>query len=211
MRALPPLFALLLAGCGDDAPPPDAAIPCRIGDPSLAPELEPVYRTAGGEMAPLGDGAELPLLTPPQGGRVIYVGARVRNVDLCGATLQAALRDPCTDRVLGIERRPIAWRLAPDGFAEPAQPQEISDYANLPMCPNAGADADLDGTPAQLELRFYEADGRVTERILQVTPTCADDQDPQLCRCECDSDYDLGSECPGDPDGGAAECPDAGP
>jgi hypothetical protein len=208
MRAAAAL-ALLLAACGDDAPP-DAGL-CAVGDVSADPELELVYRTADGTMAPLAEGTVVPLLTPPQGGKVIYVGARGKNVDLCGASLQAALRDPCTDRVLGIERRPIAWRLADDGFAEPAQPQEISDYANLPLCPNAGSSEDLDGHPAQLEIRFYEPGGRVTERILSITPTCADDEVPMLCRCECDADYELGFECPGDPDGGVAECVDAGP
>ena len=209
MRRL--LLVLGLAGCSDDSGPPDAFVPCVVGDPAAEPEIEPVYRTADGVMAPLGDGTVLPLLTPPQGGKVIFVGVRIRNVDLCGASLQAAVRDPCSSRVLGIERRPIAWRIAEDGFAEPAQPQEISDYANVPMCPNAGATEDLDGHAAQLELRFYEGDGRVTERILEVTPTCADDGTPSLCRCECDADYELGVECPADPDGGVAECPDAGP
>jgi hypothetical protein len=206
MRAL--LLLCALAACGDDAPA-DAGI-CVVGDLALAPELELVYRTAGGEMAPLGDDTVVPLLTPPQGGKVIYVGVRVRNVDLCGASLQAAVRDPCTNRVVGIERRPIAWRIAEDGFAEPAQPQEISDYANVPLCPNAGAEHDLDGPALQLEMRFYPAGAAPVDRIVPITTSCADDELPNLCRCECDSDYELGVECPADPDGGVAECADAG-
>lgn len=207
MRAV--LALLVVAGCGDDAAP-DGGI-CVVGDLSSAPEIELVYRTAGGTMEPLGDDATLPLLTPPQGGKVIYVGVRVKNVDLCGASLQAAVRDPCTNRVLGIERRPIAWRIAEDGFAEPAQPQEISDYANVPLCPNAGAAEDVDGPELQLEMRFYPAGAAAIDRVIAITTTCADDELPQLCRCECDADYELGVECPGDPDGGVAECADAGP
>ena len=207
MRAAPAL--VLLAACGDDAAP-DAAI-CVVGDLSAEPEIELVYRTADAEMVPLVDGAELPLQTPPQGGKVIFVGMRVKNVDLCGASLQGAVREPCTNRVLGIERRPIAWRIAEDGFAEPAQPQEISDYANVPLCPNAGAAEDVDGPELQLEMRFYPAGAAAIDRVIAITTTCADDELPQLCRCECDADYELGVECPGDLDGGVAECADAGP
>lgn len=174
--------------------------------------MQIVYRTADGELAALADGASLPVLTPPQGGKVVFVGVRVRNVDLCGATVQGALRDPCSGRVIGIERRPVAWRIADDGFAEPRQPVELSDYANIPACPNVAIDHDLDGHPAQLEVRLYEASPRVTERVIEVIPTCADDLDPSYCRCECDSDYDLGGDCPADPDGGVPSCPpDAGP
>ena len=197
------LVLVALAACGDDAPPD--ARSSIVGDPTQPAQLEPIYRTADGEMAPLVDGTELPLLTPPQGGKVAFVGVRAFNVDLDGITLQVALREPCGGRVVGIERRPIAWRIADDGFAEPAQPEEISDYANVPACPNAGAVVDLDGQPHEVELRLYEA-GRMTEAIVAVTPTCGSDTAPQLCRCECDSDYELGAECPSDPDAGVG-CP----
>jgi hypothetical protein len=191
----------LLAACGDDAPP-DGGL-CIVGDPTQPAVLQVVAHG----LAPLPDGGTILLETPPQGGHVIFAGVRVKNANLCGATLQAALRDPCSGRVVGLERRPIAWRLADDGFAEPAQPEEISDYANIPACPNAAIDHDVDGHPLQLEIRLYE-ESRMTETILTVTPTCADGD--TYCTCDCDSDYDLGGECPVDPDGGVA-CPDAGP
>src|SRR5687767_14346260 len=94
------LALLVLAGCGNDGGS-DSGI-CVVGDLSAEPEVELVYRTVGGTMEALGDGTAVPLQTPPQGGKVIYVGVRVKNVDLCGASLQAAVRDPCTNRVLGI-------------------------------------------------------------------------------------------------------------
>jgi hypothetical protein len=200
-----------LAGCSDPAGAPDALppAPCVVGDPEAEPEVQLIYRTAGGVAAPLLDGGTLDIQTPPQGGKVVFVGMRVRNVVVCQAFLQAALRDTCTPRVFGIESRPIAWRLAADGFAEPAQPEQISDYANVPVCPNATLAHDIDGHPAWVEVRLYERSGRVTERIVQVVPTCEADLDPALCRCECDSDYVAGRECPSDPDGGVIECPPA--
>lgn len=194
------LLGLGLAACGDD----DAA-PCRIGDVAADPQLELIYRAADGTMAPLLDGAALPLITPPQGGKIVLVGLRVRDAELCGATVQAALRDPCSNRVLGIERRPVAWRFTDDGWAEPAQPQELSDFVNLALCPSAAAGDDLDGHPYQLELRFYETpDGGFIERIVEVTLRCDADLDPDGCKCECDADYQLGGACPVDPDGGIA-------
>jgi hypothetical protein len=205
---------VVVAGCGPDGPAiPDARpILCTVGDLAAEPEMQLIYRTGDGDAVPLDDGGRLPLLTPPQGGKVSFVGVRVKNVTVCGATIQAALRDPCDGRVLGIERRPIAWRIADDGFAEPAQPAEISDYVNLPMCPNAGAERDVDGHPYSLEVRLYERTGRATERIVTVVPHCDDDLDPPRCRCECDADLGQTTGCPTDPDGGVIGCPpDAGP
>ncbi len=197
LRALAVLAAV--AACGD--PPaelgdagPDA-IPCGVvGDPSLPAELQVVYQTVDGTAAPLDDGAELRLVDPPQGGKILLVGVRVTNVDLCGATIQVAMKDLVTGRVAGIERRPVAWRIADDGFAEPAQPDQISDYANVPVCPNANIAQDIDGNPWRLEVRFYDQAQQATEQLLTVTPSCADSWDPALCACECS--MDPASECP---------------
>jgi hypothetical protein len=196
-------------GCGDDDPATPDAAPCDVGDPTATPELQVITQVAGA-IAPVTDGGTLPIVVPPQGGHILLVGVRVKNVSLCGATIGVALRDPCDNGVLGIERRPVAWRVADDGFAEPAQPMEISDYANVAVCPNGAGDRDIDGQPYQLEVRFYEAGGRVAERILATTPTC--DAGDTYCTCDCDSDYDLGGDCPTDPDAGVIGCaPDAGP
>lgn len=210
-------IAAAAAACGDDgatpdappadAPPPDGWIPCVAGDPSLPPEMELLHLDEIFQQQPLADGDPLPLVTPPQGGKVVFVGMRIKNVELCGepfATIQAALRDPCTDRVIGIERRPIQWTVADDGFAEPLNPRAISDYANVAACPNAATGHDVDGHPYQLEVRFYPPNSApAVERIITVTPTCLDDDG---CKCECDADYVLGEACPTDPDAGVG-CP----
>jgi hypothetical protein len=201
LRQLAPL--VLLIGCGGGSGGPDAqpdAIPCAtVGDLTQPVEMQVVYRTSTGIAAPLEDGAELPLVNPPQGGKILLVGVRVKNVDLCQATVQVAMKDLVTGRVAGIERRPVAWRIADDGFAEPSQPHEISDYANVPVCPNANIAQDIDGNPWQLEVRFYDRDQHATEQLLTVTPSCADDVDPALCMCECA--MDVGATC-GAPDAG---------
>jgi hypothetical protein len=179
--------AAVLAACSDPPAGPDA-MPCSVGDPSDAPEMQVIERTVDGEIAPLEDGGDLQLLVPPQGGHVALVGVRIKNVDLCSSTIQAALKDPVSGRVAGIERRPVAWRVAADGFAEPSQPQEISDYANVPLCPNANLAQDIDGNPWTLEVRFYDAQEDATEVVLTVTPTCEGTLDIAYCECECSID-----------------------
>jgi hypothetical protein len=204
----------LVAGCGGGAADPDArpdATPCgTVGDLSEPVEMQVVYRTSDGVAAPLADGAELPLVNPPQGGKVLLVGVRVKNVDLCRSTIQVAMKDLVTGRVAGIERRPVVWRIAADGFAEPSQPQEISDFANVPVCPNANIAQDIDGNPWELEVRFYDKDDHATEQVLTVTPSCAEDLDPTYCMCECSMDFGTACECGGVTDGGLC-APDAGP
>ena len=167
-----------------DAPRRDAS-DCVVGDITAPPELQIVYRAPGGTAEPLADGGTLPLTVPPQGGHVVFVGLRVRNVDLCGSSIQAALRHPTTDRVAGFERRPVAWVIAADGFAEPAQPDQISDYANVPLCPNANIDQDIFDVPWDLEVRFYDASDMATQVDLTVTPSCDQAINPAYCRCEC--------------------------
>ena len=187
----------LLAACGGESADPDAgptdldAIPCgTIGDLSQPAQMQVVARTLDGTAAPVADGAEVALTNPPQGGKVLLIGVRVKNVDLCDATVQVAVKDLVTGRVAGIERRPVAWRIADDGFAEPAQPDQLSDYANVPVCPNANLDQDIDGNPWQLEVRFYDRSQDATEQILTVTPSCAADPDPVTCMCECAMVFD---------------------
>lgn len=184
------LLAGLVACGGPHTEAPDA-MPCEVGDVAQAPEMQVIYRTTAGEAAPLADGATLPLTVPPQGGHILLVGVRVKNVDLCNATIQVALKDPNTARVAGIERRPVAWHIADDGFAEPAQPFEISDYANVPVCPNANLAQNIYDAPWTLEVRFYDAEENPTEQVLTVTPTCDEDLDPQYCRCECAMDPEV--------------------
>lgn len=189
-----------VAACGEAPVEPAAdaapdAIPCVVvGDPSQPPELQVVHQTVDGVAAPLDDGAEIRLVDPPQGGKILLVGVRVKNVDLCEATIQVAMKDPSSGRVAGIERRPVAWRIADDGFAEPAQPDQISDYANVPVCPNANIAQDIDGNPWQLQVRFYDRSQQAIEQLRMVTPSCATSWDPALCQCECS--MDPASQCP---------------
>jgi hypothetical protein len=163
-----------------DARPIDAAAPdamggdanpdCVVGNLSDPIQVQVVTEN----LAPIT--STLPLTFAPQGGYIALVGVRVKNANICGQ-VQAALIDPSNGGVLGIEARDITWNIAADGFAEPAQPDQLGDFVNLALCPNAALTADLDGNPYTLEVRVS---GSTTD--LTVTPTCPADA---TCTCEC--------------------------
>jgi hypothetical protein len=193
-------MVLAAAACGSDAAVdagPDARV-CLVGDAEAEPEIELVYRTIDGEMAPLVDGQEAPLILPPQGGKVFIVGVKARNVDVCGARLAGALRDPCNGRVVGLERRNVFLVPGDGGWAIPRQPRELSDYANIPVCPNFVSDLDADRAEMTLEITLTDGRGREASARATVRPTCAEPQFAEQCACECDADYRLGDPCPED-------------
>ena len=138
------LFSLTSCAGGDDEAAQDEAR-CYVGDPAAAPEVELIYRNIDGTMGTLDESGRVPMILPPQGGKVFLVGVRARNIDICGVRLHAALRDQCSGRIVGAERRPIFLGADGTGWAVPRQPHELSDYANVPACPSFGTDRDVDG------------------------------------------------------------------
>lgn len=186
------LIPATLLACSDDAPPAS----CRIGDPAQAIELAAVHWSGDGAAVDLADGGEVDLLRPLQGGKVIYVGVRARNLESCELQLTAALRDPAGNQVIALEQRPVQLAAGADGWGWPASP--FDHLANVPACPSAAAAVDVDGAAWTLELRLDEAGGRSATTSLTVRPRCARADELDECRCECDSDYELGSACPGD-------------
>jgi hypothetical protein len=186
------VLAACLAACSDDAP-----TTCPIGDRASPIELVAVTAPYLGSIGDLADGGEVDLFRPLQGGKVIYVGVRARNVDGCNVQLTAALRDPVTQQVIALEQRPVRLVDSGDGWGRPAS---SSDHlANVPACPSAAATHDVDGAAWQLELRLDELGGRTATTTLSVVPRCDVDGEIEECECECDSDYVLGAACPSDP------------
>ena len=199
-------IALALSGCEPPEPEPDAGPQdCFVGDPEQAPELQLVYRTAEGDLADLVEGAEVPLIVPPQGGMVVAIGARLRNVNICGLQMSALLRDTCTDRILGREGRPIHLEKSAEGWALPIAPSRLDNYVNINACPNLVSSRDLDQEPYQLELRAVNlnTDLSMTSQ-LTLTTVCGEPDAERLCECQCDADYVLGRDDCYAADAGAA-------
>src|SRR5690242_13261830 len=98
-------LALAASGCGPGGPEPpsdggadadadaDAHHGCTtgfVGDMAQEPELVLDFLGPGGALTLVMDGGPAPLMFPPQGGRVIFAGARARNLETCGATITGA-------------------------------------------------------------------------------------------------------------------------
>jgi hypothetical protein len=185
---------LTAAGCGGGSKPPAG---CFEGDMSAGPELALVHRTPDGMLAPIADGNELALVVPPQGGEVLLIGVRARNVDGCPLTLSTALVDPGSGVVAAFERRPVTLKLATDGWLEPERPSSLANFSNLPACPIAGlARAVDDSQPWRLDIQVDDAAGHHGEVAATITATCALSADPAGCSCQCAAGYVLGSACP---------------
>jgi hypothetical protein len=188
----------LLAGCSRDGSD------CFIGDRDAGPELAIVVRSLDGRALALAPGAEVPLTHAPQGGKVILAGVRARNVS-CIVELTGSLRDEESGLLLAVEVRPVLLAPTADGFAEPDTPAELSNYANIPACPNPTAriPRNVFGEPWALKVRIEDRRGRSAETTVRVVPVCAEPGFQAQCECECDARYVLGTRCPAPEDGGA--------
>ena len=207
MRTIPwaALAALAAAGCGPDGPVPvDAAIDapadgphgCQLaflGDRSKAPEISVTVLGAAPPAVAVADGDTVPLIFPPQGGRVIFAGVRVHNMDPCGAQLGGALRDTQSQQVR-LDARTINLLPASDGWGE-SDATDYSSFSNIPVCPNQWSKTDIYGTSYQLEITVTDRGGRVAGKKLQVTPACAEPDRLNECLCICKAGYVLGMSC----------------
>jgi hypothetical protein len=198
VAALPLLW--LCCACPED--PVDPPKECFLGDPSADPEVTILLRQADGSMIAATEGSAAPLIKPPQLGKVIFVGARARNLDMCGLKVTASLRDECTHRLLSLEGRPVTLTPDGEGWAIPGNPLDIANFSNLPGCPAAAATRDVEGEPYLLRLKVEDRKGREAEAKLHVVPTCAEPENEGECKCECDGHYVLGEPCTAEPDGG---------
>lgn len=150
---------------------------------------------------PVSEGTVLDIIEPPQGGRVAFVAARVKNIDPCGVNLVGELKDPVTGQVR-FEARNVLLEPDADGFATIREGQ-TADYANIGVCPAGWTEEDVYGGPLELTVRL-ESD-RVVEASFTVSLQCTDrtlvgdDVAPGVvlaaCLCTCDADYVLGDPC----------------
>lgn len=175
-RLAPIALVAGLAGCPFDREAP----PCEVAAGTL---IELVVATGAGELRVVSDGTEVPLIGAPQGGQILLAGARLQmSTGGCQVQVNAALRDPGNNRVVGLEQRPLILEPSHDGWAAPREPAELSDLANVAVCPSAAASKDLHGNPFQLEVKLLDAgEAILAEGQAMVIPRCAD----AYCEQEC--------------------------
>ncbi len=182
------LYALRLTfalGCSSPAAEvgrAEHAGPCPIGDLAQPVEMVVVVRAPDGHLEEVHAGGTIPLIEPPQGGQVSFVGVRAKNLDACGVVITATLRDPCTGSVIGVEARPVDLSATSSGWGEPSVPSDITSFANVPLCPSPAATRDIHGQRYVLEVDVRDRQKRTARAVLPVVPTCAESS---LCPDEC--------------------------
>lgn len=177
--------AVALAG-GAACGPEDEVMRCPIGDPIAPAELEIVHLDAALAVVTTLEGATVPLHPPPQGGWILLLGVRARNLDGCQLTLTTSFRDVGQGPIIKVDRRPARLTDTGDGWAI----STTSTYGNLPVCPQVTATRDLYDQPYEVTVEIEDLDGKAASRTMVLTPTCPDDA---LCRCECDRDHVIGA------------------
>jgi hypothetical protein len=159
----------------------------------MAIELVPGV-AVDGKFVELRDGDPLPLVTPPQGGHVSFVGVRARNVDACHATITARLVSSQSGLIAAEESRDIRLGATADGWAEPNF-SDISSVANVPLCPDYHDESIVD-TSYTLVVRLEDSRGSASACEVQriVVPSCEQNADYERarCVCECRARYVLG-------------------
>jgi hypothetical protein len=200
-------FLILLAACSKSSSATDAGQDaglksCPYGDLSQPIDMTIVDRTTGGTIESTMD--KLPLIEPPQGGKVAFISVRAKNLDGCPLTITASLRDICDQSVIALQVRPIALDHATsDGFGEPGETDELFNFLNLPACPAAAAIRNIQGEQYDLTVRVDDMkNNKSAEKTIRVTPYCAESDKMNECLCECSTRAVLGEPCPANYDAG---------
>jgi hypothetical protein len=188
------------AGAGDDG---GVSEPCPVGflgDEAGAPDFDMQVIEADGTVTALSDGGSVPLLLPPQGGRVVYVGVHATNLDGCGVQLTGALRDLTTQEVR-VDSRTVNLLDTGGGYGVSGTPGaavsvDIANFSNIAACPNEWSTTNIDGTVYGLEITVVDREGRTLTKKIQVTPACAQPESLPECLCICQGGYILGETCP---------------
>jgi hypothetical protein len=197
LAAASPLLAGV-AGCseGSDPPEPDGGSGCDLdylGDPDLPMVIEPVFMAPDESVVPLADGDTLPLVFPPQGGRVVFVGVRATNLLPCGVKLTGAARDLVTGQ-LRFDARTMNFVPGPDGKGGSIE-GDLSTFSNVPICPNQWASVDAFDQTFGIEIQVQDRDGKKGEVMLQAKLACAEPANEEGCKCICKEGYTTDQVC----------------
>jgi hypothetical protein len=169
-----------------------------FGDPSAPAQIELTALKDYKDEVPLADGDDLSILFPPQGGRVIFVGIRAKNVDGCELELSGDLRDTQNNRS-SVDTRIVDLQGDGGGFGASGVIADggsavIANYANITVCPNEWASTDLFDQTFTLEVSIQDRRGKTASKSIRVVPRCVA-SGPPTCACICAHGYVLGQSC----------------
>lgn len=202
------LAALWVVGCGGD----DAASAggggqngggggggssscglAALGDPTQPIGLQVTARGADLVSEEIGEGAQVPMILPPQGGRVMFIGARATNIEPCAVEISGTLRDLSNGEVR-VDGRKMNLKATGDGWGTSTD-TDISTFAMIPTCPNQWAATDVFGTTFELELTLTAKNGQKASKKMSIVPVCGEPANEAECKCQCTKGYTLGKTC----------------
>jgi hypothetical protein len=180
----------------------DGGEPCAtgfLGSDAAAPDFDFQVLQADGTVVALANAGTVPLMAPPQGGRVLFIGVRATNVDGCALQLTSALRDLASQKIT-LDSRTINLVSTGDGWGVSGVvgmgvAADISNFSNVPVCPNEWSTTNIYGTVYGLEVAITDRQGRQLTKKIQVTPECAEPATLATCLCICKGGYVLGESC----------------
>lgn len=162
------------------------------GDPTQPIEIQAFAGDGGGLRLSVDAGSKIPLIVPPQGGRVLFLGAKVRNLSSCGVQVKGVLRDAMGKTQ--VDKRTTNLLSTGDGWAE-TDSMDFASLANVNACPNGWSEGNAFG-PMQIEIEVVDAMGRKATVVRDVVLECPDDAGKSFCECQCKAGYVLGQPCP---------------
>ena len=196
------VLSFFVAACGHasnmaDAGGSDGGPACALGflgTEGKPVEMKLVVRGKDQTSSEIADGARVPLILPPQGGRVVFVGVKATNISACGLTLTGSFRD-LTNNQVRLDGRTVNLRPTGDGWGAGLD-ADMSAFSNIPMCPNQWASTDIFEHSFELTVTLSDAAGRTGTKTITTVAFCGEPQFEVECRCECKKGYVLGQACP---------------
>jgi hypothetical protein len=184
-------LALSIAGCGPPAPKCQAPF---IGDPKLPPQAVMIWTDGvSHQYADVAANQPIPLEPPPQGGYVMYVGARILNMGAC-VEFKGILRDSISQNEVGMDSRTSTLHKHDDGWGWPDSSTNAT-VSNVNGCYDLTS-KDVNGQPYSLEMTVTDKFdiARQVQLTQSIVPTCmlADPAVQADCICSCAANYYLG-------------------
>jgi len=178
---------LLLGACPKDKCPAGF-----IGDPAQPPQAVMIWTDGvSQQIADVTPNQALPLEPPPQGGYVMYLAARILNMDAC-VDFSGKLKDPDTGHLAGMDARGSTLTKRDDGWGVP-DPGSNANFSNVNGCPDYDP-KDVQGKPYTLEMTVVDKHLRKAVATQTIVPTCMLSDAPTQadCICNCSANYTLG-------------------
>ena len=150
-------------------------------------------------LVPIMSGGSVQLVVPPQGGHVLFIGARLANVHGMFVKLHARLLNPDDGSVATEEMRTVALvPVAGSSTMFETDNSSLTQVSNITTCPDY-APRSIVGQPYALEMTVTEVMVPSPRQVVFTTlviPSCpTTGPDAAFCACECSGGFAMG-KCP---------------